>query len=220
MVAHCCQSKKKNNNKNKKIKNNYKKFSSLRKLFDPSQIQEDTESASDIQLTSNFLQMSQMGEGFQYGQFWSHYYMYLLMASSNTSKNAPKHQKLKKWHNHGCLSCISCWGYPLGANSWYFCYIFRKYIFRKFMKNEFLSIGFSSFCGVIFKRRIGLENYQFFLKNHVFSVLLVQKNDPVALMFYMLQSLSMPTCTPKFSLCACFIRILAGQKMGQKFKKN
>ena len=42
-------------------------------------------------------------------------------------------------------------------------------------------LTFYFLCGVIFRGWIGLENSQNFLKNHIFLVLHVHKNDPVAL---------------------------------------
>ena len=49
------------------------------------------------------------------------------------------------------------------------------------MKNKLYRTAFSFFYDVIFGGWIGLENWQIFLKNHVFSVTRVHKNDPLVL---------------------------------------
>ena len=49
------------------------------------------------------------------------------------------------------------------------------------MKNEFCSSDFSFLCDAIFRGQVGLENWQNFLKIHVFRVLRVHKNDPMVL---------------------------------------
>ena len=136
IVAHGCQSKQ-GKNKNKRLKNkkkiNKKNRSNMmhiemklkmhigplcqndnlqpvssKEFSDPSLKEDDLDCVFNVQLTSNFYQMSQRGGCFQHGQFWSHCLKYLLMISSNTSK-MPQHTiKLKKNGGHGCLYTITC----------------------------------------------------------------------------------------------------------------
>ena len=52
---------------------------------------------SDVQLTSNFYQVSQSYGGFQYKYLWGYCLKSLLMMSSNTSKRSKTPKKLESW---------------------------------------------------------------------------------------------------------------------------
>ena len=70
------------------------------------------------------------------------------------------------------------------------CCVKNSYIFSNYIKNEFNHFDFLFFCDVIFRRWIGLENWQNFFKHHVFPVLRVHKNDPMTLDLYVVDTVS------------------------------
>ena len=70
------------------------------------------------------------------------------------------------------------------------CCVKNSYIFSNYIKNEFNHFDFSFFCDVIFRRWIGLENWQNSFKHHVFPVLRVHKNDPMTLDLYVVDTVS------------------------------
>ena len=61
------------------------------------------------------------------------------------------------------------------------CCVKCNYSLRRCMEIDFYHCKFSFFCDVIFRRQMELENWQNFLKNHVFPVLHVHKIDRMTL---------------------------------------